>query len=99
MNNINHVKDLVNTIDVSKKRILLKDKQSLVYDFLILSPGISFKWNNLLELKDDKSILPHCWDGDKNLIDFKKKIDGLDDKSKHYYILSRLSLQMSTSAL
>ncbi len=81
MKNINHVRDLVNTIDVEKKRILLKDKQSLKYDFLILSPGISFKWNNLAELKDDKSILPHCWDGDKNLIDFKKKIDGLDDKS------------------
>ena len=57
MDNINHVRDLVSSIDVSKKKILLKSKQSLVYDFLILSPGISFKWNNLLELKDDKSII------------------------------------------
>ncbi len=79
---INFVNDYVNKIDIDNKKILLNDKSFLNYDFLILSPGISYKWENIFGLKkNDPKILPHSWDGDKNLHSFKKRIDDLENNS------------------
>ena len=79
---INYINDYVKKIDVDNKKILLKDKNFLNYDFLILSPGISYKWENIFGLiKNDPKVLPHSWDGDKNLYSFKKRMDDLEDNS------------------
>ena len=38
----------------------------LDYDFLILSPGIGFKKDQISGYSlDNDSHVPHCWDGEK----------------------------------
>ena len=50
------------------------------YDFLILSPGIGFKKNQIDGYSiDDESFVPHCWTGNKKILEFKKRLNSLDD--------------------
>ena len=52
------------------------------YDFLILSPGIGFKKNQIDGYSiDDESFVPHCWTGNKKILEFKKRLNSLDDGS------------------
>ena len=53
------------------------------FDFLIISPGISYK-NNIINTSNasDQSYVPHCWDGDSDISMFKKKLYDLENNSK-----------------
>ena len=73
----------VKTIDVENKSVMFSKDFKINYDFLILAPGISYK-NDILQgysVKDKKNI-PHCWDGESNIIEFKKHLSDLEDNSK-----------------
>ena len=50
------------------------------YDILILSPGIGFKTDQIdgYSIKDN-SMVPHCWAGDKKILDFKNRLDSLEN--------------------
>ena len=70
-------------IQSEKKKIVFSDNQSFSYDILILSPGIGFKSKNIEGYSDRNIYLtPHCWDGERNLEDFKKRLNDLENNSK-----------------
>lgn len=79
--NIKFIYDEVFLID-SKKKIIKIDKQKINYDFLILSPGIGYKDENIegYQISDKKNV-PHCWDGESNLLEFKNRLDSLKNNS------------------
>ena len=69
-------------INSEKKRIYFSNDLSMDYDFLILSPGIGFKKNQIDGYSiDDESFVPHCWTGNKKILEFKKRLNSLDDGS------------------
>ena len=48
---------------------------SMNYDYLILSPGIGFKKNQINGYSiDDENSVPHCWTGDKQILNLKKDL-------------------------
>ena len=50
------------------------------YDSLILSPGISFKKTQIDGYSiEDKNFVPHCWTGNKKILDFKDRLDSLEN--------------------
>ena len=69
-------------INSEKKRIYFSNDLWMDYDFLILSPGIGFKKNQIDGYSiDDESFVPHCWTGNKKILEFKKRLNSLDDGS------------------
>jgi len=81
--NIKFVNEFVNYINPKKKIINFNNNLFLEYDFLILSPGIGFKWEKIIGYnKDDIKKIPHCWDGNKNILEFIKKLKDLENNSK-----------------
>ena len=81
LKDIKFINSSVEGINPHKKSLSINGGVELFYDFLILSPGVGFK--NDIEGYDyeDKEIVPHCWDGSKNLLEFKKRLNDLEDKS------------------
>ena len=81
-NDVKFIFDNVNFID-SEKKIIKTNKEKLNYDFLILSPGIGYKDNKIegYSIYDNKNV-PHCWDGQSSLSDFKNRLDALENNSK-----------------
>ncbi|MBS91546.1 MAG: hypothetical protein CMM95_00635 [Rickettsiales bacterium] len=73
----------VKFIDPQKKKIVFHNKDFVNYDFLILSPGIGFKSNQISGYSvDDSSHIPHCWDGEKKILEFKRRLSSLENNSK-----------------
>ena len=72
----------VTFIDSDKKKIFFADG-NIVYDYLILSPGVSFKWNDIDGFnKNLTNKYPVGWTGGQDVQKIYKKIDSLDDGSK-----------------
>ena len=79
---INYIQSTVNKINFEKRNVYLEGKEKIDYDYLILSPGVSFKNDFLLDNSENhKCFVPHNWDGNKNLIEFKKKLQDLSNNS------------------
>ncbi len=80
--NIKFIFDNVSFID-SEKKIIQTSRDKLNYDFLILSPGIGYKNNKIqgYSIYDNRNV-PHCWDGQSSLSDFKNRLDALENNSK-----------------
>ena len=78
---IKFVNSYVNKVEPSRKAVVLNDDTKLYYDYLILSPGVGFKNDIEGYNYKDKEIVPHCWDGSKNIIDFKRRLDDLENNS------------------
>ena len=81
--NVIFVNKEVKYIDSDKKLISLTNDLKISFDFLIISPGISYK-NNIINTSNasDQSYVPHCWDGDSDISMFKKKLYDLENNSK-----------------
>ncbi len=81
--NIKFVVSEFKFIDAERKKILFDGKSSLDYDFLIMSPGIGYKKKQIegYSVDDDKNI-PHCWDGENKITNFKKRLDSLENNCK-----------------
>jgi sulfide dehydrogenase [flavocytochrome c] flavoprotein subunit len=81
-----NVKFIVNElkfIDADKKEILFVDELSLDYDFLIMSPGIGYKRKQIQGYSiDNNENIPHCWDGENQISNFKKRLDSLENNCK-----------------
>ncbi len=73
----------VKFVDSEKKKIVFQDKKSsLFYDYLILSPGISYKWGKIEGYGiSENTKYPHGWSGkDANLI--RRKVNSLENNCK-----------------
>lgn len=70
----------VTKIDPSAKRVTLKGGKSLSYDRLVVSPGISLKWN-AIKGYDEKAaeIMPHAWKAGPQTVLLKKKLEAMKD--------------------
>ncbi len=69
-------------IDSDKKKIFFYDNSFIEYDFLILSPGISYKKNQIEGYfpLDPKNI-PACWGVEKKINIFKSRLNDLENNS------------------
>ncbi len=73
------VNDTVNSIDPKNKKIIFNHK-SLDYDFLVVSPGVEFNYENIPEFKKNKQSVPlHAWKAGKQTIDLKKQLIDMKD--------------------
>ena len=81
-NRIKIIYDEVKFIDSEKKKLKLHNYDYIKYDWLIISPGISFKTNQI-EGYNPKTNLehPHGWSGKQADI-ILKKINSLENNSK-----------------
>ena len=81
--NVKFIFENVKRVDVENKSIIFSKNFKIKYDFLILSPGISYKKDILQGYSvSDKKNIPHCWDGESNITQFKKRLADLEDNSK-----------------
>ena len=79
---INVINKKVLLIDSEKKKILLEDA-SLNYDWLVLSPGISFKWDGIEGFdKHQATKFPIGWSGGRDILKIFKKVQSLSSGSK-----------------
>ena len=81
LKNINFINSSVKKIHTSKKLLEIEDNSKINYDYLILSPGINFKDDIDGYNSADKTIIPHCWNGTKDIFEFKKRLNDLEKKS------------------
>ena len=79
--NIKFLKSSVKKINTFKKNLETEDSLKINYDYLILSPGINFKNDIVGYNSEDSNIVPHCWNGTKDIFKFKKKLNDLEKKS------------------
>lgn len=71
----------VHFINPEKNKIILDNNDSINYDWLVISPGIDFKWNTIEGYNQKVNAkFPHCWNG-KDVDILNKQIDSLDNNS------------------
>ncbi len=79
---VNVIFDNVKFIDSENKKIQLNNS-NISYDWLVLSPGIGFKWDSIIGFNQKNSINnPIAWSGGKESSILFKKINSLEDNSK-----------------
>jgi sulfide dehydrogenase [flavocytochrome c] flavoprotein subunit len=81
LKNIKFLKSSVKKINTFKKNLETEDSLKINYDYLILSPGINFKNDIVGYNSEDNNIIPHCWNGTKDIFKFKKALNDLEKKS------------------
>ena len=80
-NDVKLIYNEVKFIDSEKKIIKFSNDESLNYDWLVVSPGIDFKWDDIegYNIETNKN-LPHGWNGaDAKII--LDKVNSLEDNS------------------
>ncbi len=80
--NVNVVHDTVTGIDAGGKTVSLKGGDSIAYDKLVLSPGISFKYGAIEN--DDKvgDAMPHAWKAGPQTLLLQKQLMAMEDGGK-----------------
>lgn len=78
--NITVLKGEVTNVDAEKKQVRLEDGSAIEYDRLVVSPGVSFRWD-LIEGLDETttSIIPHAWKAGKQTEILRKQIQAMPD--------------------
>ena len=77
---INVVNDTATEIDAAKKTVKTKGGKSFKYDYLIVSPGISFTPDGI-EGYDAAAMekMPHAWKAGPQTVLLRKKLEGMKD--------------------
>jgi sulfide dehydrogenase [flavocytochrome c] flavoprotein subunit len=74
------VNDEVTDIDAEKKSVKTKGGKTLAYDYLIVAPGIDFKWGALPGYDQAASeLMPHAWKAGPQTVLLRKQIEGIKD--------------------
>ena len=67
-------------IDATIKMVALDNGDVLQYDRLVLSPGIDFKWCDVLGMQaKDAEIIPHAWKGGTQTTMLRDQLLAMDD--------------------
>lgn len=78
--NIGVVHDEVTGIDAAGKKIDLKGGESLAYDKLVLSPGISFRWGPIEnDMEATKEAMPHAWKAGEQTLLLRRQLEAMND--------------------
>ena len=81
------VNDLVTEIDPVKKIIKTKGGRKFGFDKAIVSPGVSFKWNEIEGYDEAASkVLPHAWKAGAQTVLLRKQLLSMKDGGKVYIL-------------
>lgn len=74
------VHDTVRTIDPAAKKVTLKSGSSIEYDRLVVSPGISFRWDTIEGASEQNaSVMPHAWKAGEQTLLLQKQLHAMKD--------------------
>jgi sulfide dehydrogenase [flavocytochrome c] flavoprotein subunit len=74
------VHDTVKSIDPAGKKVTLKGGSSLTYDRLVVSPGISFRWDTIEGASEATAkVMPHAWKAGEQTTLLQKQLQGMKD--------------------
>ena len=74
------VHDLVVSIDAAGKKVKLKGGKTLNYDRLVVSPGVSFNWDEIDGASEANSkIMPHAWKAGSQTTLLRKQLEAMKD--------------------
>ena len=74
------VHDTVSTIDPVGKKVKLKGGSSISYDRLVVSPGISFRWDAIAGASAATAeIMPHAWKAGSQTLLLQKQLHAMKD--------------------
>lgn len=77
---VNVIHDMVVSIDATVRKLTLKGGKTLMYDRLVISPGISFNWNEIEGSSEAASkIMPHAWKAGIQTTLLKKQLETMKD--------------------
>lgn len=80
---VNVIHDTVVSIDAIAKKLKLNSGKTLTYDRLVVSPGISFNWNEIEGASEASSkIMPHAWKAGAQTILLRKQLTAMKDGGK-----------------
>lgn len=75
---VNLITGTVAAIDPAAKKITIKGGKTLSYDRLVVSPGISFRWDAITGYNEKAStIMPHAWKAGPQTVLLKKKLEAM----------------------
>jgi len=74
------VHDLAESIEPTRRRVGLRSGRTLVYDRLVVSPGIDLTWGAIKYYDPvTANYMPHAWKAGAQTLLLKKKIDAMRD--------------------
>jgi len=80
---VNVVHDTAISVDPIAKKLKLKGGKTLTYDRLVISPGISFNWNEIEGASEANSkIMPHAWKAGAQTILLRQQLEAMKDGGK-----------------
>jgi len=80
---VNIIHDMVISIDATAKKLKLKSGETLIYDRLVISPGISFNWSEIEGANEENSkMMPHAWKAGTQTILLRKQLEAMKDGGK-----------------
>ncbi|WP_407275510.1 FCSD flavin-binding domain-containing protein [Halothiobacillus sp. DCM-1] len=76
---VQFVFDTVNGVDFATRTVSTEGGQKLVYDRLVVSPGISFDYSKVpgMESPEAQQLIPHGWNAGDQLLALKKQLDAV----------------------
>ena len=79
--NVNVIHAEATAIHPDKHTVALADGTILPYHRLVISPGISFRWNHIFAGYDESAsaVMPHAWQGGEQLSLLKKQLVSMRD--------------------
>jgi sulfide dehydrogenase [flavocytochrome c] flavoprotein subunit len=77
---VNVIHDEVTDINPANKKVSTKAGQTVGYDYLVVSPGISFKWG-AIEGYDEAAAekMPHAWKAGPQTVLLRKQLMAMED--------------------
>jgi sulfide dehydrogenase [flavocytochrome c] flavoprotein subunit len=77
---VNVVTDEVVDLDAAKKTVKTKGGKSFEADYLVVAPGVDFKWGAIEGYDQAASeVIPHAWKAGPQTLLLKKQVEGLKD--------------------
>ena len=79
--NVNIIHAAATVIHPDKRTVVLADRTALPYHRLVISPGISFRWNHIFAGYDESAsaTMPHAWQGGEQVSLLKKQLVDMRD--------------------
>jgi sulfide dehydrogenase [flavocytochrome c] flavoprotein subunit len=72
------VHDTATTIDIDKRRVSLKGGKALMFDRLVVSPGVDFKWGAIKGYTDVAAFsMPHAWKAGAQTLLLRKQLQAM----------------------
>jgi sulfide dehydrogenase [flavocytochrome c] flavoprotein subunit len=78
--NIQLVRNLVSSVIPNQKQVALSSGEKVAYDYLVLSPGIDFIWDQIEGYDEETSnLVPHAWRAGKQTRILRNQLESMQD--------------------